>query len=186
MKKSRTIVLAAAMCAAASACSSADNKNAAITTVNKTVTNSSLPANTSSPANSSSSANTTSSIGDSDAYSFASPSDSYKTAYNARKKRDIPILKRVISSDMLEFMTEIGKANEEKPQTLDDVLNELCDRPQAPNGEIRNEKINGDVATVEYMDETGKWRLMDFVKEGSDWKLTMPKQDRVPADRIKQ
>ncbi len=45
---------------------------------------------------------------------------------------------------------------------------------QAATAEVRNEKITGETATLEYLDETGKWKVMDFIKEGSDWKMTIP------------
>jgi hypothetical protein len=29
---------------------------------------------------------------------------------------------------------------------------------------------------LEYLDENGGWKWMDFVKEGDDWKLTLPNE----------
>ena len=104
--------------------------------------------------------------------SLSSPSQAYKTAYEARKKRDLDGLKRVLSKEMLGFLQDMGK---DEQKTLDDELKELCAAPQAPTDEVRNEKIAGDNATLEYLDEKGKWSLMGFVKEGDDWKMTLPK-----------
>jgi hypothetical protein len=81
-------------------------------------------------------------------------------------------LKRVLSKEMLGFLEDIGKSEQ---KTLDDELKDLCAAPQAPTAEVRNEKISGDNATLEYLDEKGKWSLMGFVKEGDDWKMTLPK-----------
>ena len=102
---------------------------------------------------------------------LVSPSQAYKTAYEARKKRDLDGLKRVLSKEMLEFLQDIGKAEQ---KTLDDELKELVATPQAPTAEVRNEKIKGLNATLEYLDERGKWSLMGFVQEGDDWKMTVP------------
>jgi hypothetical protein len=66
----------------------------------------------------------------------------------------------------------MGKAEQ---KTLDDELKELCAAPQATTAEAGNEKITGDHATLEYLDEKGKWSAMGFVKEGDDWKMTLPK-----------
>jgi len=67
-------------------------------------------------------------------------------------------------------------------KTLDDMLKLLCEMPQAPNGDIRDEKIIGDEATVKFQDEKGVWRPMDFQRENGEWKVTMPRGSaRLPA-----
>jgi hypothetical protein len=103
--------------------------------------------------------------------SLASPTEAYQTAYAARQKNDLEGLKRVLSKEMLGFLQDIGK---DEQKTLDDELKELIATPQAPTAEVRNEKITGNNATLEYLDEKGKWSLMGFVKEGADWKMTVP------------
>jgi hypothetical protein len=45
----------------------------------------------------------------------------------------------------------------------------------SPTDQSRNEQINGETATLEYLDDKGKWSQMDFIKEGADWKMTIPK-----------
>lgn len=103
--------------------------------------------------------------------SSATPTEAYKSAFAARQKKDIKGLKNVLSKKMLEFFTEMGKMDNE---TLDDQLKKLAETPQAAKAEVRSEKITGDKATLEYLDENGKWKPMDFVKEDGGWKLTMP------------
>ena len=143
-----------------------DTKN---TTVNQPAANSAANAN-STPANKSE-ANKTET--DKPAVSsLATPSDAYKAAYNARQKKDLEGLKKVMSKDALEFFTMMGDG-----KTPDEGLKQLLENPQAATAETRNEKINGDKATLEYLNEKGGWGPMDFVKEGGDWKLTVPKPD---------
>jgi len=84
----------------------------------------------------------------------------------------------MFSKDILEFFEMMAK---EEKKTVDEEIKDLTERPQAKTAEARNEKINGDRATVEYLDETGSWRTMDFVKEGGRWKLGIPKEDG-PSD----
>lgn len=106
--------------------------------------------------------------------SLATPADAYKTAYAARQEKDVEGLKRALSKDALEFFTTIAEADN---KTVEDVLRQMAERPQAQTAETRNEKVAGDRATLEYLDEKGKWKTMDFVKEGGDWKLTIPKAE---------
>ena len=103
--------------------------------------------------------------------SLATPTDTYKTAFLAREKKDIAGLKRVFSKEILEFFAEVSKADN---KNVEDALKELVEQPQAPTDASRNEKINGNKATLEYQDEKGEWKTMDFVKEGDDWKMTIP------------
>lgn len=107
----------------------------------------------------------------------STPVDAYKAAYNARKNKDVPALKKLMSKDIMEFFGEIAGLGEQ-PQTVDEMLKELCDKPQAPTAETRNLKIDGDKATLEYLDEKGGWSTMDFIKEDGMWKLTIP----IPED----
>ena len=90
----------------------------------------------------------------------------------ARQKKDIATLKLVLSHEALAFLADIGK---EEHKTLDDQLNELAQRPQGASDATRNEKINGQRASLEYLDEKGKWVEMQFAKEGSEWKIDLPK-----------
>jgi hypothetical protein len=106
--------------------------------------------------------------------SLATPTDVYKAFYTARQKKDIDGLKKVLAKDALDFFTEMGKVD---GKTLDDSLKELVGGKQAPTAETRNEKIDGDKATLQYLNEKGGWSPMDFVKEGKDWKLTIAKPD---------
>lgn len=159
--------LTAVFIAAASACQKADNKN--------TATNSSTNTNT---ANANSAVNTATQ--ETPASTGNSPTDAYKAAYTARKNKDIVALKKLMSKDIIEFLTMIGQADEKKKQSLDDMLKEMCESPQSATPDSRNEKITGDKATLEYTDADGKWQVMDLVKEDGTWKLTIDK-DKGPG-----
>jgi hypothetical protein len=107
--------------------------------------------------------------------SLATPTDAYKTAYELRKRKDTEGLGKIMSKDIKEFLTMMG---EMEKKTLDDMLKEMVEKPQADKAEVRNEKIDGNFATVEYLTETGGWKTMDFEKVGSDWLLTFPKASK--------
>ena len=119
------------------------------------------------------------------ASSSGSPTEAYKAAHAARKNKDIGALKKLMSKDILEFLTELGQADEKNKQSLDEMLRDMSESPQAPTAEARNEKIDGDTATIEYLDENGKWRSMDFVKEDGAWKLTIATADKKMPDKPK-
>ena len=107
--------------------------------------------------------------------SLATPTEAYKTAYKLRKSKDIEGLKMVMSDDIKEFLTMMGEAEK---KTLDEVLRDMVEKPQADRAESRNEKIKGDRATLEYLSETGTWKTMDFKKVDGKWLLTFPKPDK--------
>jgi hypothetical protein len=103
---------------------------------------------------------------------LATPTDAYMTIYEARKNKDLDALERALSDDTIEFFTKMG---EEEGRSLEDMLRELAERPQADKAEARNEKITGNTATIEYLDEKGKWKRMDFEKVGNEWKQAILK-----------
>ncbi|MDI1243194.1 MAG: hypothetical protein PSX80_14870 [bacterium] len=110
----------------------------------------------------------------SSAGSLATPTETYKTAHELRKKKDVAGLKAIMSKDIKEFLTMMG---EENKKSLDDMIKEMCDKPQADRAEARNEKIKGDRATVEYLTEKGDWKTMDFEKVDGKWLLGFPKAE---------
>jgi len=153
----------------AASCQKTENKNTvANQPANVPVANTPAPANTAAPAPASSGAST--------------PTEAYKAAYQARKNHDVPALKKLLSKDILEFFNEIAGLGEKK-QTIDALLMELCEKPQAATAEVRNEKINGDKATLEFLADTGNWSTMEFVKEDGSWKLTFEPEFDEPDDK---
>lgn len=111
--------------------------------------------------------------------SLATPTDAYRTAYAMRGNKNLAGMKKVLSKDVIEFLTMIGEA---EGKTLDDEIKTMFDKPQAKSAEVRNEKINGDRATIEYLDEKGQWKVMDFEKEGSEWKMSLPPREELKIE----
>jgi predicted lipid-binding transport protein (Tim44 family) len=105
--------------------------------------------------------------------SAATPTEAYKAAYAARQNKDVAALKKLMSKDALEFLEIFS----EPGKSIDDTLRKMMETPQAATDESRNEKITGETATIEYPDGQGKWKKMDFIKEGGEWKLHIPKPD---------
>ena len=108
-----------------------------------------------------------------------SPTQVYQAAYMARKNCDIPTLKKIMSKDILNLIGEMGKTDK---KSLDEELKEICNEPQADSQGVRNEKIEGDHASIQYMGEHGEWQTMDFVKEDGVWKMSAGKEDQPGTD----
>lgn len=164
--KNLTVLFLAVVLVGAASCKEAGNNTASNQAANKAVTNANTAVNAATPA----AANATTD-------EAGTPTAAYKAAYAARKNKDVAALKKLMSKDILEFFTEISGLGEKK-QTVDDLLKELCEKPQAATAEARNEKINGNKATIEYLDENGGWSPMEFVKEDGAWKLTIEKPEK--------
>lgn len=103
-----------------------------------------------------------------------SPTAVYKEAYKARKDKDAAALKKLMSKELLEFLTDMGQLGDEK-KSLDEIL--VDGGKQLTSDETRNEKIDGDRATLEYRAEGDEWEVMDFVKEDGTWKMALPAGD---------
>ncbi|MFL6374435.1 MAG: hypothetical protein ACJ73D_07210 [Pyrinomonadaceae bacterium] len=166
-----SLLVAAGLCAAA--CQKAANtSNNGTSTSNVTVTSA---ANTS--ANSSSAAKDATA---NDPGNFnGSPTEVYKAAYTARKNCDIDGLKKVMAKDLLGYMDKMAKVDK---KSTDEELKELCSTPQASTEQARNEKIDGDHASIEYLDEENKWERMDFVREDGVWKMSIGAPGEAPPD----
>ncbi|MGE3468587.1 MAG: hypothetical protein AB7J13_16825 [Pyrinomonadaceae bacterium] len=167
-KRKLSLVIVAMACLAFAGCQSESNINTSGNTLANAPANSNASTNSAPPASGETSA-------------AGTPAAAYKAAYDARKNKDVPALKSMMSKDILKFFTEIGSISDKK-QTVDEILMELCEKPQAATAETRNEKIEGNKATVEYLDEKGGWSTMDFIKEDGVWKLTIP----MPEDGVPQ
>lgn len=170
--RSTAILAALLITLVAIGCQKAANTNTGNSTGNTNAANANTPAANTPAAGSSPTASKIE-------FSLATPTDAYKTAYAMRENKDVEGMKKVMSKDVMDFLTDMGK---EEKKSLDDEIKEMFDRPQAKTPEYKDEKITGDTATLQYKDETGEWRTMDFVKDGSDWKLTIPKADKAGAD----
>jgi hypothetical protein len=106
----------------------------------------------------------------------SSPTATFKAFYEAQKNKDAAGLKKTLSKSSLEMME---KAAKEQKKTFDEALKEGFNDPafksqQLP--ETRNEKIDGDSATLEVQDEQSKkWEKMYFSKEDGQWKIALDK-----------
>ena len=104
----------------------------------------------------------------------STPTATFKAFFEASKKKDVPGMKKTLSKGTVDMFDKLAK---EQNKSLDDMLKGIDkDDKNEKMPETRNEKINGDTATLEVKnDQTGKWDTLPFVKENGEWKIALDK-----------
>lgn len=148
-----TILLLLALTFAA--CSSTETTNTA--TVNQ-------PANNAKPTNESQPSTET-------AGTAGSPTEVLKSFAEATKKKDAATIKKLLSAGTMKMVEDSAK---KQNISVDEMLTKVEDADKNKTPEIKNEKIEGDTATVEVKnDVTGEFDVMPFVKEDGSWKIAL-------------
>jgi hypothetical protein len=102
-----------------------------------------------------------------------SPTDVFKAQNEAQKKKDAAAMKQNLSKGSLDL---IEKAAKTQNKTLDEALTAESPMGNSAEYETRNEKIDGDNATLEIKTkDTDQWVTMPFVKEDGKWKIALDK-----------
>lgn len=100
------------------------------------------------------------------------PSTPFKTmeAYTqAIKKKDLTTMKLLLSADSLKMAEREARA---QSVTLDEIVRrETLFSENQNTVKYRNEKIDGERATIEMMDSFGSWNVVPFVREEGSWKI---------------
>jgi hypothetical protein len=159
-----TITLTAFALVLAAACSKgpSTNSNGAGTTGNANAANTRPASTAATPAAATTTAN-----------SLSTPTNAFKVFYETSKNKDVAGFKRTLSKDTLALLETQAKVEN---KTLDAALAEQFEKMEVPATlpESRNEKIEGDKATLEVKDDkTGQWEPFKFVKENNEWKAQL-------------
>ena len=101
----------------------------------------------------------------------STPTEAFKTFYNGAKNADVAAIKSIMPKKNLEQVEQEAKA---KGLNSDDSLKAELQRiaPTLPETmpEIRDEKIDGDNASIEFKHKES-WRKINFIKEDGVWKM---------------
>jgi hypothetical protein len=99
----------------------------------------------------------------------ATPVETFQTYVKALKKKDLTTVKLLLSSDTIKMHEQEAKA---EGVHLDDIVKRdtLLGEGQT-TVEYRNEKIDGDKATLEFKNSYGMWETLPFVRENGEWKI---------------
>lgn len=99
----------------------------------------------------------------------ATPVETFQTYVKALKKKDLTTVKLLLSKDTIKMHEQEAKS---EGVNLDDIVKRdtLLGAGQS-RVRYRNEKIDGDKATIEFEDAAGIWETLPFVREDGEWKI---------------
>ena len=119
-----------------------------------------------------------------------SPSGVLKQYVAASQKKDIAMMKSLLSASSIRYIDERARAMTDADKrplnlTIDDVLRKETEVQLKSEVETRNEKIEGDTATVEVKNPaTGQFDVTyPFVRENGAWKMA---RDRYIEEELKK
>ena len=99
----------------------------------------------------------------------ATPLETLKSYTQAIKKKDTTTMKLLLSDSSIKMAEQEAKA---QGVTLDEVVKrETLFSENQNTVEFRNEKIDGDRATIEMKDSFNTWNVVPFVREDGIWKI---------------
>lgn len=99
----------------------------------------------------------------------STPLETLKAYTTAIKKKDTTTMKLLLSKDSIKMADQEAKA---QGVTLDEVVRrESLFNESQSTVEFRNEKIDGDKATIEMKDSFSSWNTVPFVREDGIWKI---------------
>jgi hypothetical protein len=97
------------------------------------------------------------------------PIDSFKAYITAVKQKDTTKMKMLLSAESIKMHEQEAKVQN---VTLDDIVRrETLFTEGQKTVEFRNQKIEGDKATLEVKNSFGSWETVPFVREDDEWKI---------------
>ena len=98
-----------------------------------------------------------------------SPLQTFKTYTKAIKQKDITTMKLLLSNSTIKMHEKEAKA---QGVTVDDIVKrETLFSENQKSVEYRNEKIDGEKATLQVKNSYGTWETVPFVREDGSWKI---------------
>jgi len=100
---------------------------------------------------------------------LSTPLETLKAYTQAIKKKDTTAMKLLLSDASIKMAEKEAKA---QGRMLDDVIkNETLFSESQTSLKFRNEKIDGDKATIEVQNSFGSWDKVPFIREEGVWKI---------------
>ena len=99
----------------------------------------------------------------------ASPVETFKTYTKAARNKDYTTMKLLLSDATLKMHEEQAKA---QGTDVDEIIKrETLLGENQRTAEYRDEKIDGDRATLKFKNGSGAWEILPFVREDGVWKI---------------
>ena len=99
----------------------------------------------------------------------STPLETLKAYTAAIKKKDLTTMKLLLSANSINMAEQEARAQN---VTLDEIVKrETLFGENQTTVEFRNEKIQGDKATIEMKDSSNLWNTVQFVREEGIWKI---------------
>jgi hypothetical protein len=99
----------------------------------------------------------------------STPVETFKTYTKAAKQKDYTTMKLLLSDATMKMHEQEAKA---QGVTVDEIIKRetlLGDAQRTV--EYRDEKIDGDKATLKFKNQYGSWEILPFVREDGVWKI---------------
>ncbi len=97
------------------------------------------------------------------------PVEAFKSYVNAVKQKDTTKMKMLLSAESIKMHEQEAKAQN---VTLDDIVRrETLFTEGQKTVEFRDQKIEGEKATLEVKNSFGSWETVPFVREDDEWKV---------------
>ncbi len=102
----------------------------------------------------------------------ATPLETFKTYTKAIRQKDTATMKLLLSDATMKMHEQEAKA---QGVSVDEIVKrETLFAENQKSVEYRDEKINGEKATLQVKDSFGSWETVPFVREDSVWKIDKP------------
>jgi hypothetical protein len=99
----------------------------------------------------------------------ATPVETFQTYVKAFKKKDIKTMKLLLSNATIKMHEQEAKAQN---TTVDEIIKRETLLAEGQKGvDYKDEKIDGDKATLQFKNSFGTWETMPFIREEGVWKI---------------
>lgn len=97
------------------------------------------------------------------------PLETLQAYVKAFQKKDYTTMKLLLSNATIKMHQQSAK---DQGVTLDDIVQrETLISPDKKTAEFRNQKVDGEKATIEMKNSFGAWDTINFVREEGVWKI---------------
>jgi hypothetical protein len=111
----------------------------------------------------------------SSAVAVSTPTSTYQAFCDAWNQSDVAAMKSNVSAGSIALGVKLAQSQGKSlDQMVDELRRDMPPRYLAP--QMRNQKVIGNTATLEVMDEPNRpWSVIYFVKEEGVWKINLEK-----------